>query len=128
LASKIKSLKGPIEKDRKMLIPEGQAIMDSLLKGFSSRQGALAQTLGAISKQIQTGVAFDALNLSGTLANRQTALVPTQAQSSAPVYEVSVNLPDRSVKLSLDSADPMSLKRFIETLANLLAARELSFG
>jgi TP901 family phage tail tape measure protein len=126
LARKIKDLKGPIEKDRKMLIPEGQAIMDSLMAGFASRQGALAQTLGAVSKQIQNGGGLGNLNVTGTATN-QRALTPV-TQTAAPVYEVSVTLPDRAMKLSLDSADPMSLKRFIEQLAELLVARELSFG
>ena len=109
-----------------MLIPEGQAIMDSLMAGFASRQGALAQTLGAVSKQIQNGVGLGNLNVTGT-ATTQRALTPI-TQTAAPVYEVSVTLPDRAMKLSLDSADPMSLKRFIEQLAELLVARELSFG
>jgi phage-related protein len=52
LASKIKSLKGPIEKDRKMLQPEGAAIMDGLLKGIAGKQGALSSLMGGVTDQL----------------------------------------------------------------------------
>ena len=52
LASKIRNLKGPIEKDRKLLIPEGSAIMESLLTGLEKRRGDLDRLMGSITKQI----------------------------------------------------------------------------
>jgi len=43
LGGKIASLKGPIEKDRKLLIPEGKAIMESLASGMRSGFSSLVE-------------------------------------------------------------------------------------
>lgn len=53
LGGKIKDLKGPIEKDRKLLIPEGGAIMDGLGTGLQKNWGGVEGWLASVSKQIQ---------------------------------------------------------------------------
>jgi len=54
IAGKIKGLKGPIEEDRRLLIEEGQAIMDGLRDGLASRMLDLERQLLAITEQIST--------------------------------------------------------------------------
>jgi phage-related protein len=103
----------------------GQNIMEGLVIGLQDRSNNLNQQMARIANQVSLG-GIPSLSVSGTATN-QRALTPV-AQTAAPIYEVSVTLPDRAVKLSLDSADPMSLKRFIEQLAELLQRREASFA
>jgi phage-related protein len=52
LAGKIKDLKGPLDKDRKLLVPEGRAIMAGLLDGILSGQPALDRALSGIGASI----------------------------------------------------------------------------
>jgi hypothetical protein len=75
LASKIRSLKGPIEKDRRLLIPEGMAIMQGFEEGLRKRFGGVERFLGD---------ATDRLGLNPTLtgdvrAIGAPALVPAMA-------------------------------------------------
>jgi phage-related protein len=53
LGGKIKDLKGPIEKDRRLLIPEGGAIMDSLGTGLQKNWGGVESWLASVSVQIR---------------------------------------------------------------------------
>jgi hypothetical protein len=48
----IKDNKGPIEKDRVLLVGAGQAIMDGLIVGIDSRKGALGSELADVSALI----------------------------------------------------------------------------
>lgn len=52
LTTYIKDHKGPIEKDRRLLIPAGQAIMDSLVLGFQSKFPAVKSALGGITNDL----------------------------------------------------------------------------
>jgi TP901 family phage tail tape measure protein len=52
IASWISSHKGPIEFDRALLVPHGQAIMDGLSKGMKSRMPDLDRTLKAVTDKI----------------------------------------------------------------------------
>jgi TP901 family phage tail tape measure protein len=52
VAGWISNLKGPLEKDKVLLVPHGQAIMDGLLKGMKSRVGQLKTFLGGIAHTI----------------------------------------------------------------------------
>lgn len=55
----IKGLKGPIEYDRVMLIPEGQAIMGGLMKGIGSKMPALGDQVSSIGPMIKSEVSTD---------------------------------------------------------------------
>ena len=52
VAGWISNLKGPLEKDKVLLVPHGQAIMDGLLKGMKSRVGQLKTFLGGVAHTI----------------------------------------------------------------------------
>lgn len=53
LGQQIKNLKGPIEKDRKLLIPEGEAIMNSLGLGMRTEWSGVEGWLSGVSRDIQ---------------------------------------------------------------------------
>jgi TP901 family phage tail tape measure protein len=52
LGQKIKDLKGPIEKDKVLLVPEGGAIMDGLGTGLRRNWGGVEGWLAGVSNQI----------------------------------------------------------------------------
>ncbi len=52
IAGIIKSLKGPIEVDRKLLVPEGKAIMSGFEKGIKEKWKPVSRMLGGIAGQI----------------------------------------------------------------------------
>jgi len=74
LGQQIKNLKGPIEKDRKLLIPEGEAIMQSLHTGLHGEWSAVE----AYAKNIAPSI-VDAIS-SGIPAS-----IPTGLQGNATV-------------------------------------------
>lgn len=52
----IPNIKGPIDKDRRLLYGAGNAIMDGLLAGIEDRRSALTSKLGDVTRQIAGGV------------------------------------------------------------------------
>lgn len=52
VTSLIPDWKGPLDKDKKLLIPAGQAIMGGLIRGLESREGDLRGHLGALTGAI----------------------------------------------------------------------------
>lgn len=52
IAGKIISLKGPLDYDKRMLIPAGRAIMDSLNRGMADREAALKARLRALTQTL----------------------------------------------------------------------------
>lgn len=52
LGDKIKNLKGPIEKDKIMLVHEGKAIMSGLNKGLQTGYGAVEKTVAGITSNL----------------------------------------------------------------------------
>lgn len=59
LGSKIKNLKGPLDKDKIMLINEGNAIMQGLNKGMQTGYEAVERTLSNITSNIPRTVGAD---------------------------------------------------------------------
>lgn len=55
IASWIANNKGPIEYDKKLLIPAGHAIMQGLDKGLKNRFKNVQQTIGGMADQLQIG-------------------------------------------------------------------------
>ena len=55
IANWIREHKGPIEYDRKLLIPAGNAIMDSLGEGLTDKFGQVKKTVSGIAGQINKG-------------------------------------------------------------------------
>lgn len=53
LGGQIRNLKGPIEKDRKLLIPEGRAIMESLFVGLEDGFGKVENQVGEMAGEIK---------------------------------------------------------------------------
>lgn len=103
LGGKIKALKGPIEKDRVMLVPEGQAIMEGLLAGIESRAGVLASYLRGLTAdipQIASGPA-SSMALAGGGPSFLPPSSPSSSGSSAsmtPSFNVQVYVGDREIK------------------------------
>jgi TP901 family phage tail tape measure protein len=56
LGQQIKNLKGPIEKDRKLLIPEGEAIMGSLHEGLVGEWSAVEAYLRTVAPSIAQAI------------------------------------------------------------------------
>lgn len=54
IAGKIASLKGPIEKDRKLLTPAGKAIMDGLVAGLRAHEGHLVRQLAHVTGLVES--------------------------------------------------------------------------
>lgn len=52
LTNFIRDHKGPIEKDRRLLIPAGQAIMGGLIRGFESQFPAVKASLGGLTNDL----------------------------------------------------------------------------
>jgi hypothetical protein len=67
LGAYIKANKGPIEKDRKLLIPEGAAIMDGLIGGIASKRDALGAQLSDLTGMV-SATAFDDLGVKADAA------------------------------------------------------------
>jgi len=65
LTQLIKDHKGPIEKDRRLLIPAGQAIMDSLVLGFRSKFDNVRNTLGGLTNDLSRLPVSSASNAGG---------------------------------------------------------------
>lgn len=66
----IREHKGPIRKDRKLLIPAGQAIMDSLNVGLQSSFGDVKNTVTGLTDYLANGVnAMPSLDIASNLEN-----------------------------------------------------------
>jgi phage-related protein len=103
LGAKIKSLKGPLEKDRVLLVPEGQAVMDGFMTGLASRFGGLAGMLSGLTNSIPQVVAGG--GAPGALA-AAGGFTPSPGPSTAsgssgsmsPSFNVKVYVGDREIK------------------------------
>jgi phage-related protein len=101
LAGKIKSLKGPLEKDRRLLIPEGAAIMDGLMEGLSSRFGGLAAMLSGLTDgipQVVSGGSAPALAGGGFTPSPGPSRSSGSSGSMSPSFNVKVYVGDKEIR------------------------------
>ena len=85
LAAEIKSLKGPIQKDRRLLIPEGKAIMAGLGQGLTAGYRDVSSLVGGMADDIahqmdpvlRGGMALDA-SYSGAISADDFGARPTE--------------------------------------------------
>ncbi len=87
IAGKIASLKGPIDKDKRLLIPAGVAIMRGLEAGIASQQANLEARLRDITSQIEAvgGAGASAAAASPDGGSTSSALVAQVAALAAAI-------------------------------------------
>lgn len=84
LGGKIKGLKGPIDKDAKLLFAEGEAIVGGLFDGMKAKWGTSMQFLGGMSSAIvaeakKLQAQLDAINRQREAEDRASAVRQAQA-------------------------------------------------
>lgn len=105
LGSKIIHLKGPPEYDKVMLTPNGQLIMQGLMKGVQAEVPALNAQLGSITASIQSNVA----NGTRSVAASASALAPARALGSGVTVQNNVYVTGNTV-LGDGDADRLATK------------------
>lgn len=86
IASWIRDHKGPIEYDRKLLIPAGNAIMQGLHRGLQDRFKDVKKSVGGMAGEISNAFSNDDFGLSGTptiAKNLEASLAMPSAQIEA---------------------------------------------
>ena len=86
IASWIRDHKGPIEYDRKLLIPAGNAIMQGLDRGLQDRFKDVKKSVGGMAGEISNAFSNDDFGLSGTptiAKNIEASLAMPSAQIEA---------------------------------------------
>jgi len=86
IASWIRDHKGPIEYDRKLLIPAGNAIMQGLNRGLQDRFKDVKKSVGGMAGEISNAFSNDDFGLSGTptiAKNLEASLAMPNAQIEA---------------------------------------------
>lgn len=86
IASWIRDHKGPIEYDRKLLIPAGNAIMQGLDRGLQDRFKDVKKSVGGMAGEISNAFSNDDFGLSGTptiAKNLEASLAMPSAQIEA---------------------------------------------
>lgn len=86
IASWIRDHKGPIEYDRKLLIPAGNAIMQGLNRGLQDRFKDVKKSVGGMAGEISNAFSNDDFGLSGTptiAKNLEASLAMPSAQIEA---------------------------------------------
>ena len=86
IAGWIKSHKGPIEYDRKLLIPAGNAIMQGLDRGLQDRFKGVKKSVSGMAGEISNAFSNDDFGLSGTptiAKNLEASLAMPSAQIEA---------------------------------------------
>lgn len=114
--------KGPIEKDRQLLVPAGQAIMSGLIAGIESQQRALGSTLAGVTGQISgtrgtLGIRTASMAATGNAANSFAIRAPSTAGHAPIVAQVFIGNEPLSGIVRAQLVD-----------ANTAAARRLTTG
>lgn len=115
IGGKIKSLKGPIEQDRVLLVDEGKAIMEGLGSGLEAGwqgvrayvqqiSGQIVQDFNAITQQTMGGSGQTFISKLGTVLTGQRALISnTQQALFGDTFDV-VNTSDPGARRALIAA------------------------
>ncbi|MCL4473565.1 MAG: phage tail tape measure protein [Actinobacteria bacterium] len=109
IGGQIKDLKGPIEKDRILLVPEANAIMDGLINTITGRASDLTSTMKNITGMIQVGAGggVPALAGAGPGASNQpvnvAVYVPESMSQIKQLIRVEVNSIAQTAKVSSES-------------------------
>lgn len=105
IASWIKSHKGPISYDRRLLIPAGKAIMGgfnrALIKGFEYVKSNVSGMAGKISDLVGAGSIFDT-DMRSTISGAVTAGVEVDLGHQAKPLKVVLELGNRAYELFVD--------------------------
>ncbi|HFD5638837.1 TPA: phage tail tape measure protein [Streptococcus pyogenes] len=105
IASWIKSHKGPISYDRRLLIPAGKAIMGgfnrALIKGFEYVKSNVSGMAGKISDLVGAGSVFDT-DMRSTISGAVTAGVEVDLGHQAKPLKVVLELGNRAYELFVD--------------------------
>ena len=95
IADKIAALKGPLPYDRKVLIPNGEALMESLYAGIESGFGDVEGLVSGMADALSADMAPE---VSGTVALARSATVAPAATSATPAARaVNVYVNDATV-------------------------------
>ena len=87
IAGKIISWKGPLDYDKRMLVPAGQAIMDSLVVGLRDHEGQLARQLAHVTGLIQAVGLTDEQSAAVSGVRRVATAASASAATAAPVEQ-----------------------------------------
>lgn len=105
IASWIKSHKGPISYDRRLLIPAGKAIMSGLNNGLSNGFGQVKNNVSgmadSISKLVDGNSLFDA-DMSSTISGAVATGVEVDLGHQAKPLELNLELGNRAYGLFVD--------------------------
>ncbi|HES4050627.1 TPA: phage tail tape measure protein [Streptococcus pyogenes] len=105
IASWIKSHKGPISYDRRLLIPAGKAIMSGLNNGLSNGFGQVKSNVSdmtdSISKLVDGSSLFDA-DMSSTISGAVATGVEVDLGHQAKPLELNLELGNRAYSLFVD--------------------------
>ncbi|HHJ7819875.1 TPA: phage tail tape measure protein [Streptococcus pyogenes] len=105
IASWIKSHKGPISYDRRLLIPAGKAIMSGLNNGLSNGFGQVKNNVSgmadSISKLVDGNSLFDA-DMSSTISGAVATGVEVELGHQAKPLELNLELGNRAYGLFVD--------------------------
>jgi phage-related protein len=88
IGSFIQANKGPIDKDRKLLVGAGQAIMGGLITGIGDKKDALAAELADVTSLVANtalpslGVEADAVSRSLSVADQKSMLLAWKTGST----------------------------------------------
>lgn len=123
IKDKIADWKGPLDDDRKILIPAGQVIIGGLIEGIASQRGALRAELAAVTADVAGGVQADVTARLQSSVAAPLGLLEAMTSSLAPaesqVPDVRVFIGDRELT---DIVDVRVSERSYQTKRRATAA------
>ncbi len=87
----IPDVKGPIDKDRRLLTPAGVAIMQGLIAGIDSQRSNLRSTLNGVTGMV-AGASLGGLRAPGAGVARMAAMAGSSSTSTVNNYTLNANM------------------------------------